>query len=162
MKPVYDKFITDPKLKDMVQQDPGIELSAERAGGAAGRRRAARPPSHRARGPAGAVLRGVHAHPLQRASLAKYCMIVAVAGLSRSSPPSPFQVFGRYVMNDTPTWAESLALVLILYVTLFGAAVGVRDAGHIGMESLLVLVPERVRGCGSRSSSTCWSARSAR
>ena len=36
--------------------------------------------------------------------------------------------------------------MLILYVTLIGAAVGVRDAGHIGMESLLVLVPERLRG----------------
>ena len=56
-----------------------------------------------------------------------------------------FQVFGRYVMNDTPTWAESLALVLVIWVTMFGAAVGVRDAGHIGMESLLVLVPERMR-----------------
>ena len=56
-----------------------------------------------------------------------------------------WQVFGRYVLNDTPTWAESLTLVLvILYVALFGAAVGVRDAGHIGMESLLVLVSERV------------------
>ena len=30
--------------------------------------------------------------------------------------------------------------MLILYVTLIGAAVGVRDAGHLGMESLLVLV----------------------
>src|SRR5262245_3631817 len=28
---------------------------------------------------------------------------------------------------------------------MFGAAVGVRDAGHIGMESLLVLVSEPVR-----------------
>ena len=54
-------------------------------------------------------------------------------------------MFGRYVMNDTPTWAEALALVLVLYVPLFGAAVGVRDAGHIGMESLLVLVPEKWR-----------------
>ena len=35
--------------------------------------------------------------------------------------------------------------MLVLYVTLLGAAVGVRDAGHIGMESLLVLLPERVR-----------------
>ena len=47
-------------------------------------------------------------------------------------------MFGRYVLNDTPTWAESLALVLVLYVTMLGAAVGVRDAGHIGLESLLV------------------------
>jgi len=31
------------------------------------------------------------------------------------------------------------------YVTLIGAAVGVRDAGHIGMESLLVLLPASAR-----------------
>ena len=54
-------------------------------------------------------------------------------------------MFGRYVLNNSPTWAENLALVLVLYVTLIAAAVGVRDAGHIGMESLLVLLPERVR-----------------
>ena len=72
-------------------------------------------------------------------------MYAAVAGLSGIVVVVAIQVFGRYVMNDTPVWAESTALVLILYVTLLGAAVGVRDAGHIGMESLLVLVPERVR-----------------
>ncbi len=79
------------------------------------------------------------------AFLAKYCMIVAVIGLYAIVAAVAFQVFGRYVLNDTPTWAESLTLVLILYVALFGAAVGVRDAGHIGMESLLVLVPDRWR-----------------
>jgi TRAP-type C4-dicarboxylate transport system permease small subunit len=79
------------------------------------------------------------------APLARGCMYVAVAGLSGIVAVVAIQVFGRYVLNDTPVWAESTALVLILYVTLLGAAVGVRDAGHIGMESLLVLVPERVR-----------------
>lgn len=79
------------------------------------------------------------------AFLAKYCMIIAVGGLYAIVAAVAFQVFGRYVLNDTPTWAESLTLVLILYVALFGAAVGVRDAGHIGMESLLVLVSERWR-----------------
>ncbi|MEC5397832.1 TRAP transporter small permease [Uliginosibacterium sp. H1] len=53
-----------------------------------------------------------------------------------------YQVFGRYVMNDTPTWAEALALLLVLYVTMLGTAVGVRDAGHIGMESLLAICPQ--------------------
>ena len=57
-----------------------------------------------------------------------------------------YQVFGRYVLNSSPTWAENLALVLVLYVTLIAAAVGVRDAGHIGMESLLVLLPDALRG----------------
>jgi TRAP-type transport system small permease protein len=72
-------------------------------------------------------------------------MYLSVTGLFIIIAIVSYQVFGRYVLNDSPTWAENLALVLILYVTLIGAAVGVRDAGHIGMESLLVLVPERIR-----------------
>jgi TRAP-type transport system small permease protein len=75
------------------------------------------------------------------ARIAKYGMYLSITGLFVIVVIVAFQVFGRYVMNDSPTWAENLALVLILYVTLIGAAVGVRDAGHIGMESLLVLVP---------------------
>ena len=72
-------------------------------------------------------------------------MYAAVAGLCGIVVTVTLQVFGRYVLNDTPTWAESTALVLILYVTMFGAAVGVRDAGHIGLESLLILVPDGLR-----------------
>ena len=72
-------------------------------------------------------------------------MYLAVGGLLVIVAVVFYQVFGRYVLNNPPTWAESLALVLVLYVTLIAAAVGVRDAGHIGMESLLVLVPERIR-----------------
>ena len=79
------------------------------------------------------------------APLARVCMYIAVAGLVGIVGVVAIQVFGRYVLNDTPVWAESTALVLVLYVTLLGAAVGVRDAGHIGMESLLVLVSERIR-----------------
>ncbi|MBK8182462.1 MAG: TRAP transporter small permease [Candidatus Competibacteraceae bacterium] len=79
------------------------------------------------------------------AFLARYAMYLAVIGLLTIVAIVVYQVFGRYVLNRPPTWAESLALVLILYVTLFGAAAGVRDAGHIGMESLLVLLPEKAR-----------------
>ena len=79
------------------------------------------------------------------AVLAKACLMLAVAGLVAIIAAVTYQVFGRYVLNDTPTWAEALAMVLVLYVTMLGAAVGVRDAGHIGMESLLILVPEALR-----------------
>jgi TRAP-type C4-dicarboxylate transport system permease small subunit len=73
-------------------------------------------------------------------------MVVAVTGLIVIVVCVLYQVFGRYILNDTPTWAEALALVLVLWVTMLGAAVGVRDAGHIGMESLLVWVtPEKRR-----------------
>ena len=79
------------------------------------------------------------------AAAAKLCLMPAVAGLVAIVAAVITQVFGRYVLNDTPTWAEAMAMLLVLYVTMLGAAVGVRDAGHIGMESLLVLVPEKVR-----------------
>ena len=86
-----------------------------------------------------------HAFVSFNATISRWCMYIAVAGLVGIVATVTLQVFGRYVLNDTPTWAESTALVLILYVTMLGAAVGVRDAGHIGLESLLILVPDRLR-----------------
>ena len=79
------------------------------------------------------------------ATLGRYGMYLSVGGLFVIVVIVVYQVFGRYVLNSSPTWTESFALVLVLYVTLIGAAVGVRDAGHIGMESLLVLVSEKIR-----------------
>jgi TRAP-type transport system small permease protein len=79
------------------------------------------------------------------AQLARICMITAVSGLFALVFVVIWQVFGRYVLNDTPAWAESLALVLVIYITMLGAAAGVRDAGHISIDSMLVLLPERLR-----------------
>ena len=79
------------------------------------------------------------------ARLARWGLFFAVGGLFVIIAIVAFQVFGRYVLNASPTWSENLALVLILYVTLIGAAVGVRDAGHVGIESLLVLAPDAIR-----------------
>jgi TRAP-type C4-dicarboxylate transport system permease small subunit len=77
------------------------------------------------------------------AALSKLSLILAVIGLIAVVLCVQWQVIGRYVLNDTPTWAEALALLLVLFVTAFGLAVGVRDAGHIGLESLVVLLPEK-------------------
>jgi TRAP-type transport system small permease protein len=76
------------------------------------------------------------------AALSKLSLVLAVIGLIAVIIAVQYQVFGRYVLNDTPTWAEALALLLVLFVTAFGLAVGVRDAGHIGLESLVALLPE--------------------
>jgi TRAP-type C4-dicarboxylate transport system permease small subunit len=93
----------------------------------------------------GLAARLAHGYSWLCRRLALGCMALGVTGLVVLIACVLYQVFGRYVLNNTPTWAESLALVVVLYVTMFGTAVGVRDAGHIGMESLLVLVNERIR-----------------
>lgn len=77
--------------------------------------------------------------------LSKISLMLAVAGLIVLIACVQYQVIGRYVFNDTPTWAEALALLLVLYITSLGVAVGVRDAGHIGMDSIISLLPERMR-----------------
>ena len=50
-------------------------------------------------------------------------------------------VFGRYVLNVTPTWVEQLALLLICYITFLGAAAGVHEDTHIGVTLFRDLVP---------------------
>jgi TRAP-type C4-dicarboxylate transport system permease small subunit len=40
-------------------------------------------------------------------------------------------VFGRYVLNDTPTWVERAATLCILCIALPVAAVGVRERFHL-------------------------------
>jgi TRAP-type C4-dicarboxylate transport system permease small subunit len=79
------------------------------------------------------------------AAIARLCLQIGVVGLVLLIAAVLYQVIGRYIFNDTPTWAESGSVLLVLYVTMMGMAVGVRDAGHIGLESLLVLAPEAVR-----------------
>ncbi len=79
------------------------------------------------------------------AALSKAALVLAIAGLIALILCVQYQVVGRYIFNDTPTWAEALAMLLVLFVTAFGVAVGVRDAGHIGLESMIALLPDKVR-----------------
>ena len=94
-------------------------------------------------GPAIAQARGAFTRLC--AALSKGALVLAIIGLIALILCVQYQVVGRYLLNDTPTWAEALALLLVSYVTALGVAVGVRDAGHIGLESIISLLPERWR-----------------
>ena len=79
------------------------------------------------------------------AVISKVSLIIAIVGLIALILAVQLQVVGRYIFNDTPTWTEALALQLVLYITALGVAVGVRDAGHIGLDSIVTLLPEWMR-----------------
>lgn len=50
-------------------------------------------------------------------------------------------VFGRYVLNVTPTWVEQLALLLICYIVFLGAVAGLRDETHLGVSLFRDMTP---------------------
>lgn len=43
-----------------------------------------------------------------------------------------WQVFARYMMNDSPSWTEPVALFFMKCAMMFGAAAGVRGEAHFG------------------------------
>ncbi|OED40789.1 C4-dicarboxylate ABC transporter permease [Chromatiales bacterium (ex Bugula neritina AB1)] len=50
-------------------------------------------------------------------------------------------VFGRYVLNSTPTWVEQISLLLIVLIGFLGASVGVRQKTHLGVSYFRELSP---------------------
>ncbi len=56
-----------------------------------------------------------------------------------------WQVFGRYVLNSTPSWSEQAALTLMIWYVALAAAAGVRQGFHIRIVALEDAVPPRAR-----------------
>ena len=54
-------------------------------------------------------------------------------------------VFGRYVLNATPTWVEQVALLLVVYIGFLGASVGIHRKTHLGVSVFRELSPKLVQ-----------------
>ena len=77
--------------------------------------------------------------------LARLFLLLASIALAILVALMVYQVWGRYVLNDTPTWAENLALLLVLVVVLPVAAVGLRENFHLGISFIKELLPPRMK-----------------
>ena len=66
--------------------------------------------------------------------LAQLCIIVSGILLVFLIVSFGWLVFGRYVLNDTPTWVEQSALLIVVYITCLGAAAGVRHNSHLSID----------------------------
>jgi TRAP-type C4-dicarboxylate transport system permease small subunit len=66
--------------------------------------------------------------------LSRASLYIAGAGLIVMTAFVGWQVFARYVLNDTPSWSEPLSLYLMSWFIMLGAAVGVRESVHLGLD----------------------------
>ncbi|GAB3485667.1 TRAP transporter small permease [Marinomonas epiphytica] len=51
-------------------------------------------------------------------------------------------VFGRYVLNDTPTWVEQLSLLLVITISFLTAAVGIHERTHLSVDIFTQFLPK--------------------
>jgi len=71
--------------------------------------------------------------------------ILAASSLVAVVAVQAWQVFARYVLNDSPSWTEPLALVMIAVTAMMGAAVGVRRETHFSFPTFANAAPPAVR-----------------
>ena len=89
-------------------------------------------------------------HGLQRMTavldaIALLCKIMTGIALVFLTVIFGWLVYGRYVLNATPTWVEQVALLLVMLIAFLGAAVGVHEHTHLSVSILRTSVSKRVR-----------------
>lgn len=56
-----------------------------------------------------------------------------------------WQVFTRFVLNNPSSWTEELAVFMLIWVSLLGAAVALGRGAHLGIDYFVGKLPERMR-----------------
>jgi TRAP-type C4-dicarboxylate transport system permease small subunit len=87
------------------------------------------------------------------AALSRWSLRAAVLGLVVLVVCVQWQVIGRYLLNDSPTWTEPFALLLVLYITALLLVLGVPVAFSIGLASVATVL---FSGMPMPSSSRRW------
>lgn len=73
--------------------------------------------------------------------LAAAAMLLAGVSLVGMVAVQAWQVFARYVLNDSPGWTEPVALVLMSLAVMLGASVAVRRESHFAFNGLVQSLP---------------------
>jgi TRAP-type C4-dicarboxylate transport system permease small subunit len=82
------------------------------------------------------LINGAASAALLHAGAAGLVVMTAIIG---------WQVFGRFVLNSSPSWAEQAALTLMIWYVFFAAAAGVREGFHIRILAFQTALPDRPR-----------------
>jgi TRAP-type C4-dicarboxylate transport system permease small subunit len=77
--------------------------------------------------------------------ISRLSLYIAGMGIIAMTLIVGWQVFGRYVLNDSPSWSEPLSLYLMSWFIMLGAAVGVRESVHLGLDIVRYVMPPPVQ-----------------
>jgi len=77
--------------------------------------------------------------------LSRICLVLSGTALVAMTLMFAWLVYGRYVLNDTPTWVEQVSHLLLMVIAFLGAAVGVRQDTHLSVVLFRGAVPSFVR-----------------
>lgn len=82
--------------------------------------------------------------PLARVTrtAADLLMIVSAIGLLLMTFIVGWQVFGRFVLNSSPSWSEQSALTLMIWFVFLAGAAGVREGFHIRIIAVETALPK--------------------
>jgi TRAP-type C4-dicarboxylate transport system permease small subunit len=56
-----------------------------------------------------------------------------------------WQVFTRFILKDPSTWTEELAVFMLIWVSLLGAAVALGRGAHLGIDYFVGKLPAKIR-----------------
>ena len=77
--------------------------------------------------------------------MSRTCLLLAGIAIVVMTAIFAWLVFGRYVLNDTPTWVEQVSLLLVMVIAFLGAAGGVHNHTHLSVVVFRNIVPRQVR-----------------
>lgn len=77
--------------------------------------------------------------------LAVFCMNIAGIGLVILTVIFGWLVFGRYVLNSTPTWVEQVSLLLVVFIAFLGASAGIQEKTHLNVDVVAMRLPKKAK-----------------
>lgn len=75
----------------------------------------------------------------------EFCRVTAIVTTSSIALVIAASVFWRYALNDSLTWAEELAKILMVWLVFVGAPIALRVGDHVAIQIFPDALPKRLR-----------------
>ena len=80
------------------------------------------------------------------ATIARWLIGFGAAGLIAMTAIIGWQVFGRFMLDSSPSWTEQASLILMIWYVMFASAAGVYEGFHIRITLLEEKLGDSSRG----------------